>query len=201
MQSKFLLPYTLRYKFDTILDIGPGATDEATMFWLNHGKKVYSIDIKKQININHVNHNFIVGDFINTKINLKFDSIYASHVLEHIQDTGMFLHKCRNILRDDGIMFIVVPPLKHEIVGGHVHLWNMGLLMYNLILSGFNVRDGRFVKNGYNIAGIVKKDSRQLPKLHNDNGDIEKLSDFFPNNTYFKHGFNGNMQEYNWFRN
>jgi hypothetical protein len=35
----------------------------------------------------------------------------------------------------------------------------MGLLMYNLILAGFDVRQGHFCKHGYNIAAFVQKSS------------------------------------------
>jgi SAM-dependent methyltransferase len=197
MISEFLLSYTSRYEFDSILDIGPGSNCVATDYWLKEGKNVTSLDIEDYRNIQHPKHNFICGNFLSLNISEKFDAVYASHVLEHVQDTGLFLNKIRSILSDDGVLFIAVPPFKHNIVGGHVHVWNMGLLMYNLILCGFDVRNGRFIKHEYNIAGIVKKSDRKLPRLKFDNGDIESLSEFFPDG--FSHGDSGDMSSWNWF--
>lgn len=197
MISQFLLPYTLKYEFETILDIGPGKNSIATNFWLKHNKIVTSIDIEDYRKLDYKNHHFIKGDFLYTKINEKFDAIYASHVIEHCQDTGHFLEKTRSLLKDSGVLFIVVSPFKHEIVGGHVHVFNMGILMYNLILSHFNVKNGRFVKQGYNIVGIVKKEFKKIPKLRNDKGDIEKLCNFFPDG--IQQNTNGDMISYNWF--
>lgn len=197
MISSFILDYTLKYDFKSILDIGPGHNSLATNFWLENGKKVTSLDIKDYRNINHKNHNFICGNIMEIELDNKYDVVFASHILEHIQDTGLFLNKIKSLMKEDGVFFVVVPPLKHNIVGGHVHVWNMGLLMYNLILSGFDVRNGRFIKHGYNIAGIVKKSKKQLPKLVYDCGDIENLTEFFPKGFY--HNINGDMEKYNWF--
>jgi SAM-dependent methyltransferase len=199
--SSFLFPYTLLIDFDSILDIGSGISQEAAKFWLDNNKKVTSLDLVEVNPIHNKNHKIICENIMTMDqdkvIQEKFDAVYASHILEHIQDTGLFLKKIRNLMSEDGTLFIIVPPFKHNIVGGHVHVWNMGLLMYNLILSGFNVREGRFIKYGYNIAGIVKKESRKLPPLRYDNGDIEALKDFFPEG--FKQNFYGDIDSWNWF--
>ena len=88
-------------------------------------------------------------------------------------DTLTDLESLRKAMKDDGWLIVLVPPGKPEIVGGHVHTFNMGLLMYNLILAGFNVRDGHFLKRGYNICAYVQKSETPLPALKHDSGDID----------------------------
>lgn len=199
----YFLPYTLRYAFDNILDVGTGCDSYAINFFIKSGKIVYSMDIKRRNRFTHKNFHFIEGNFETYTFDRKFDVIWASHVLEHSRNIGLFLDKVYDLLNEDGVFFCIVPPHKKYIVGGHVTIgWNIGLLMYNLILSGFDVRNGRFKKHGYNIAAFVqKRKSKTLPKnLLFDNGDLEKLKRYWPNNKYFKQGFGGDLQEVNWFK-
>jgi len=197
MVSKFLIPYTLRFDFDHILDIGSGRSEVAAKSWLDNGCRVSAIDIQNNSIIKHDKYEFIQADFLDWEPKGTYQAVYASHILEHIQDTGVFLRKVHSLLSDDGVFFIVVPPFKHNIVGGHIHVWNMGLLMYNLILSGFDVVNGHFIKHGYNIVGIVRKSTLSLPKLFYDRGDIELLEDHFP--PVIRQNISGDINEWNWF--
>ena len=110
------------------------------------------------------------------------------------------MKKLKSDLKPDGILCVTVPPPKHEIVGGHVSVWNAGLLMYRLVLAGFNCSNARIKKYGYNISLILPNSPSTLdsglPDLHYDTGDIDKLKNFFPLNT--KEGFNGDITELNW---
>lgn len=198
----YFLPYTLEYDFQSILDIGTGTDTYIVNFFIENGKTVFSIDVEKQNNYQHKNFYFIKGNFLQYPFSRKFDAVWASHVLEHVQDTGAFLNKIYDLLNENGILFCIVPPHKTKIVGGHLTIgWNIGILMYNLIISGFDVKNGRFKKQGYNIAAFVqKRKSRKLPdNLLFDKGDIEKLADFWPDKEYFKQDFEGNISEWNWF--
>jgi len=200
----YFLSYMLRHNFDTILDIGTGPSTYILDFLIKNGKVVYSIDIKKQISYENKNFHFIRSNFLNYTFPCKFDAVLASHVLEHVQNTGLFLNKVYDVLNDDGIFFCIVPPHKTEIVGGHITIgWNIGILMYNLILSGFNVKEGRFKKQGYNIAAFVKKrKNKKLPEdLIFDAGDIEKLADYWSDKKYFKQNIEGDISEWNWIKN
>ena len=125
-----------------------------------------------------------------------FDGIWCSHVLEHQRNIGLFLDRIHSQLKDNGILAITVPPCKHEIVGGHVTIWNAGLLLYNLILSRFDCSDAQVLRYGYNISVVLKKRTIQLPKLHHDAGDILRLKNFFP--LPVKEGFDGNIMDSNW---
>lgn len=127
-----------------------------------------------------------------------FDGIWASHVLEHQINPGLFLKKVHNDLHEGGWLAISVPPRKDEIVGGHVTLWNAGLLLYNLIMAGFDCSEAAVASYHYNISVVLKKRQIELPELHYDSGDIDRLSMFFPNGLDIKEGFNGLIRKHNW---
>lgn len=126
----------------------------------------------------------------------EFDCIWASHVLEHMPDVQTSLEKMRHDLKPGGVLAITVPPLKHEIVGGHVSLWNAGLLLYRLILAGFDCSRAMIKTYGYNISAIVERVDIDLPVLARDAGDIELLAPFFPMKVH--EGFNGDIESINW---
>ena len=128
----------------------------------------------------------------------RVDTIWATHVLEHSRNPGRFLDVCYESLMPGGNLFISVPPAKHEIVGGHVSLWNLGLLMYHLILAGFDVRNGVYSTQGYNCFANVQKPMVpiQLPDLAHDHPDIDTLAaaGLWPEWLDAHQGFNGNIQ-------
>lgn len=135
----------------------------------------------------------IVSDYNEYKFKKKFDGIWCAHCLEHQRSVGVFLDKIFSDLKDGGILCITVPPRKDKIVGGHLSLWNGGLLLYNLILAGFDCSGAEVLKDGYNISVIVRKKAAKIPDLKMDCGDIEALSHFFPFPA--EHGFDGNIEK------
>lgn len=154
----------------TIIDVGAGENEQAA-FLLNAGKSVTTVSLRPPADV--------IGNYLETELG-PVDGIWASHVLEHMPDVGCFLGKCFDDLREDGVLAVTVPPAKHNLVGGHVSLWNEGLLLYRLILAGFDCRNARVGVYGYNISVIVRKAKATLPLLAMDNGDIERLAEFFP---------------------
>ncbi|WP_162880086.1 class I SAM-dependent methyltransferase [Mariniflexile rhizosphaerae] len=186
------------FDFSTVLDIGSGEGKHSDMLQ-SEGKKVTSIDFGKSIYFEKRsdNHTCIFGDYYTYNFDNPFDAIWASHVLEHQPNPNLFLKKIHNDLKEGGVLAITVPPLKHEIVGGHVTLWNAGLLMYQLILAGFDCRGVSIKSYGYNISLILKKKSIiSYPDLSYDSGDIIKLANYFPKE--ITEPFNGDIKELNW---
>lgn len=172
----------------TVLDIGSGAGTQAERL-RQEGKKVTTISLKPPADR--------IGDYLLQEFVGPFDAIWASHVLEHQPNPNMFLCKCFDDLRDDGVLAITVPPLKHEIVGGHLTLWNAGLLLYNLIIAGFDCSEARVSgEYDYDISVIVRKKAADLPELTFDSGDVKRLSRFFPFEA--KDGFHGQIAPINW---
>jgi SAM-dependent methyltransferase len=185
-------------EFGSVLDIGSGAGRHADILEAQ-GKDVTAIDFGRSVYFQQKRsrRREIIGNYYEYKFRRQFDLVWASHVLEHQPNPNLFLRKIHADLKEDGWLAITVPPLKHEIVGGHVTLWNAGLLLYQLIMAGFDCREAWIKKYWYNISVIVKKKSiRSLPELHYDSGDIDRLQAFFPAGCGER--FDGDIAELNW---
>lgn len=179
----------------SVLDIGSGSGQHAIIMREN-GKRVVTNSLKEPANV--------VGDYLLHDFKQRFSAIWASHVLEHQPNVHLFLKKCFADLAEDGILAVTVPPLKHEVVGGHLNLFNSGTLLYNLILAGFDCRNARVspcyvggpLDVPYNLSVLVRKKKAILPALAMDHGDIERLAEFFP--MAVCQGFNGQTVSVRW---
>lgn len=171
----------------TVLDIGSGAGDH-TRIMRAHDREVTAISLCEPADY--------IGDFLTWPSSAKFDAVWACHVLEHQVNPGVFLQACRERLNEGGILAVTVPPAKHNIVGGHVTLWNAGLLLYHLILAGFDCRNAQVGSYGYNISVLVRKSNIELPRLDNDNGDINRLAQWFP--LPVSEAFDGQLPDIGW---
>ena len=170
------------WEFDSVLDIGSGGGDHCRHF-RNLNKSVTTISLEPPADI--------IGDYLLTDIE-QHDLVWASHVLEHQPNVNLFLKKCFVDCRK--YFCVTVPPMKHEIVGGHVSLWNGGLLLYNMILAGWDCKRAKVMSYGYNISVLVEKFEARLPPLRMDSGDINRLARFFP--MAVQDGFDGKMWEW-----
>jgi len=189
----------------TVLDVGAGCGDHTKKF-LQAKKRVVAIDLNPRGPLIGLRNEFmdsldIVQEDINTWDSYEqFDCVWASHVLEHQLNVHNFLMKLFSLTKEGGVLAITIPPAKNAIVGGHVTIWNAGLLLYNLVLAGFNCKQARVKKYGYNISLIVTKESIQsevYDKLIYDAGDLDTLSSYFPVGHNYQ-GFNGDISELNW---
>lgn len=171
----------------TILDVGSGAGHHAEIM-RSAGKIVITNSLEAPADI--------IGDFADISEEKKYSCIWAAHVLEHQPNPNNFLKKCFRLLDDDGVLAITVPPMKHNVVGGHVALFNGGILLYHAILAGFDCRHALLKQYGYNISLIVRKRAAHLPDLRMDSGDIERLAEFFP--VPVQQGFDGQLMKVNW---
>lgn len=186
----------LTYDFQTVLDVGAGRGEHSKPFH-EAGKTVTAIDFRPPLG---APYETISADYMEHGFRDQFDCIWSSHVLEHQLSVQGFLEKVYFDLKEGGIFAVTVPPLKHQIVGGHVSLWNLGLLFYRLILAGFDCQDAIGKRYGYNISVILrkKKAAFSLSDLHFDNGDITRLAPFFPKGREWAEGFRGDMESVNW---
>ena len=103
-----------------------------------------------------------------------------SHILEHCPNVELALREVRRVLKEGGQLFVFVPPHDNYICAGHVSMgWNVGQLLYVLLLAGFQVRDGKFLfDHSGSVCGFVRKNSALvLPPLRGDRGDIRILGD------------------------
>lgn len=185
------------YAFQTVLDIGCGSGEHTEVFRAA-GKSVTAIDKRPAC------QGAILGDYQQHVFERPFDCIWSSHVLEHQPNVHLFLSKMFSDLADGGILAVTVPPAKPQIVGGHLTLWNAGLLLYNLIVAGFDCSKAAVKKYGYNVSVITPKIPADYDpaELMFAGGDIERLRCFFPAGASidWKQGFDGDIVEINWRR-
>lgn len=186
-------------KITSVLDIGAGAGTHARLF-AAAGKEVVAVD-HQPLDIEGVTcEQASFEDYMMESVGqCWFDAIFCAHVLEHVLDPHRFLTGCLELLEPGGKIFVTVPPMKPQVVGGHVNLFNEGLLLYRLILAGFDCRDAEVGVYGYNITVVASKPPEpiQLPDdLHMDCGDIEKLAHLFP--VPVAQGFDGRLGNINW---
>lgn len=192
------------YDFDAVLDVGGGAGEHADVFEA-FGKHVTSVDYGKSVYFERRNaqREVIIGDFNRLELPRRYDLVWCSHVLEHQLDAHHFLCRLHAATAEGGVLAVTVPPSKHEIVGGHVSLWNPGLLLYRLVLAGFDCRQARVRQYGYNISVLLEKRSIELPDLVFDAGDVRRLRPFLPAALPFRPNalddpFDGDFERLNW---
>ncbi|MBF7072245.1 methyltransferase domain-containing protein [Glaciecola sp. MH2013] len=179
--SDIALDYTLNnLEFNSVLDIGSGAGVHADIY-ASRGKSVTRFDFGKSRAYTD-KKDVIVGDFVSYEFSNKYDLVWASHVLEHTIHTHEFLTKLLAVSSQNGFVAITVPPAKSEFVGGHVTLWTPALLIYRMVLAGFDCKDAVVLNYGYNISVIcaAKRNELDMNDLAWDFNDIERLSKWLP---------------------
>jgi SAM-dependent methyltransferase len=182
-----------QYAFETVLDVGCGDGGHARHF-VAHGKRVTTVSFEP-----YGDHRpDFVGDFMDFPIDERFDVVWCSHALEHQANVRQFLQRLFDCIKPGGLLAITVPPARPYIVGGHLTVWNTGLLLYNLIAAGIDCREARVKVYGYNISLIVPVHRIALPDLRHDLGDIERLAPFFP--MPVQQGFDGRIEQIGWTR-
>ena len=181
-----------------VLDVGPGNCFAMEALQANgHDVTGIGLELASYIPAEMIGkYKLIEADYNKFKVEQKFDAIWASHVIEHQPDKDTFVRKLFRDLKDDGWLFALVPPMKAEVVGGHLNLFNCGYLLYTLVIGGFDCSEAMVTKYGYNVVVYVRKKSFKLPKLRYDDGDLETLAPYFPFEV--TQNFNGLHLEINW---
>ncbi|MCV0428119.1 MAG: class I SAM-dependent methyltransferase [Roseibium sp.] len=174
------LEIVISRKPHSLIDIGSGSGTHAEEF-RKSGIKVKTLDFGSSVySASSTNPPDFVGNFYDIQINEKFECVWASHVLEHQPNAGQFLSRCRELIEKDGYIAVTVPPAKPIIVGGHLSIWNEGLLIYNLVRSGFDCLNATVVRHGYNIT-VIAPLAQDVPQSATfDSGDLADLRGRLP---------------------
>lgn len=184
------------YDFHTVLDVGSGAGDQADAF-RRAGRHVTTVDYGRSVYFRDSDQGAsFVGDYLEADLPGPYDLVWASHVLEHQPDPQTFLRRLRDDTAEGGLLCVTVPPAKHPLAGGHVTLWNAGLLLYHFVLAGLDCREAAVRSYGYNISVIVRRRLVELPPLHYDRGDLERLAPYLPPGV--REGSHGDILSLNW---
>ena len=175
------------------------STGQATRKFVQRGKRVTCIDVSEDVraHLAGLDVELLVGDFSAAALGRTFDCVWASHVLEHQPNPNRFLKKVFDAVVPGGCVCVTVPPAKYEVVGGHVALWTAGLLLYHMVLAGFDCREAMVCTYGYNISLIVRKKAiGEMPSLACDSGDVDRLAACLPEGC--GEGFYGDIDLLNW---
>lgn len=185
-----LLKLVEEYDFEEILDVGTGRQTHAKIFRAL-GKKVITIDPVFDADYKM--------DYLDFKPEKQYEAIFCSHVLEHQRNVGVFLDKLFNDLQDGGILALSVPcVVNHQISSGHSNWFNSNMLLYHLILAGFDCKDAKILVYGYNLSVILKKKSNGL-KRFSFALELDDIAEFFPDDVNISdRGINGAHGNINW---
>lgn len=184
-------------RINEVLDIGSGSGYHSE-YLKRLGLNVTSFDFGTSYYFKmSSNQEFIKGDFNTYNFTKKYDLTFASHVLEHQPNVHDFIRKMIFVTKPSGYICITVPPRKDLIVGGHLTLWNSGLLLYNMSFAGLDLSDCILFQYGYNITIITKNILRSKLTLDYDKGDILKLLKYLPEG--LSEPFDGNIYQINYY--
>ena len=110
---KRILPHI---KDKTVLDCGcVGGTDSIHNpewkheFIRQNARELVGVDLNDVSKFNDDGYNMVQGNIEDVNLNRKFDVIIASHIIEHINNVGLFLDNVKEHLVEGGVLIIVVP--------------------------------------------------------------------------------------------
>lgn len=175
---------------ELLLDVGAGSLEHSKYF-VSKGKKVTAVDFgtstyainKAEILKEGGNLNVVSADFNLFNSKVRWDIVWASHILEHQKNSGNFLSKCVKHTKESGLLVFVLPFPHKEIWGGHLSYWTPGILAYNLVIAGTSMLESSAFESHGEFVLVVRKRSIDLSKLELsfDSGDVDKLSCYLPN--------------------
>ena len=184
-RAEYAFDYCANLDIKNVLDVGSGGGEHSKKCahsnfdgtCIDYGTSVYSKQSKlidKKIKVIHGNFNNFVHDS-------QFDLVWASHVIEHQQDVGLFIRKLIECCMPNGYICITVPDPHRHLWGGHLTIWSPGLLAYNIALCGVNLSDALFIRGTQESSIIFQLKKAFLPgDLTYDLGDIDKISHLLP---------------------
>ena len=151
----------------TVVDVGCGYGMHCAWF-AQHGLDVTGIstDISQTLRTHAREHRYKLAsmdmhflDFDDNTI----DMVWSHHCLEHSFGPLLALWEWHRVLKPGGILAVTVPPHQTKIVSGHFTAgWSIGQLLYVLGVMGFDIAHASFVKEGYNVRGLVHKPQQPI---------------------------------------
>ena len=172
VNSKKVDKIALKFLKSPVLDLGC-YYGRKTKWLAEHFDKVDGCDISKtalsKAKRNNPKLNFFQCDFgkKNLKTKKKYNSIFATEIIEHIFDTQTFLKNCSNALNKNGILFITTPNVVNYsnrirllygndvFISGdkaHIRFFNPKTIVKEIEQAGFKVE----MRAGYNGREISK---------------------------------------------
>jgi len=151
-----------------ILELGSG-TGNITHFFLKDNKQITASDIRENyrlylsqtfwkheldvLNIDMVHNEF---DHVYHKQINSFDTVFALNVLEHIEDDFSAINNCKKLLKENGVLIILVPSYellynKLDASLRHYRRYNKASLSKLFEDNGLTVKHSQY----FNFVGII----------------------------------------------
>ena len=179
-RAKITAYFMEQFQLHEVLDIGCGSGNSINQFAEN-GIAAKGIDMLAPELISFPEGcSYEQVNVLSYEPPMKHKAIYSSHAIEHIPDTEQFLKKIFSFTEEGGHFCIIWPKPKPEIVSGHVHIFNLGLMLYNLVRIGIDCSTAKCAECQYSLAIMGEYRRFELPELTHNEGDIERLSAYFP---------------------
>jgi 2-polyprenyl-3-methyl-5-hydroxy-6-metoxy-1,4-benzoquinol methylase len=181
-RSHYAFHSALALRPTSVLDVGSGGGDHAQAFaaggarvlCVDYGTSIYARESEAAVEVVHVDFNRFVPPH-------RFALVWASHVLEHQRNVGVFIENLIECCAEDGHVCITVPDPHRTLWGGHLTLWSPGLLAYNIVLCGVDLSTSRLIRGTNEFSILFGLKRIQLPAtLTYDSGDLALLSPFLP---------------------
>jgi SAM-dependent methyltransferase len=166
------------YNFKKVLDLGCGVGH----LWPElEGKEVMAIDTYPPERVMLLPHvQYVQADFMGQVHFGRVDALFSSHVVEHMQDTKLFLQKFFSFIDDGSPWCIMWPPPQPGIREGHLHHFPMGLMLYNIVVTGIDCSEAMLVRKDYTLGIMGRKWKFELPALGPETRDLTLLAPWFP---------------------
>lgn len=175
--------FVQRHSATSLLDVGCGSGPVWDLF-VEKGIRVTGIDlvprdlVPEQVGGQSVS--YLSTDLLTASLPTRFDAVYSSHTIEHVPDTERFLRAFFSHLVPGGAFCLIWPLPKPEVVSGHVHVFNPGLMLYNLVRLGVDCREVEMLRCGYSLAVMGRYEVFKTPDLTHNEGDLDALAAHFP---------------------
>jgi SAM-dependent methyltransferase len=125
------------------------------------------------------------GNFLYYEFVKKFDAVWCSHVLEHQVEPYRFLRQIKRVIKPGGLLAIIVPAPRTVLASGHINEYTIGLLVYNMVIAGFDCSDACVYQSNTECSIVVRVKDAKLPQPNIDDDYIlEDLNKFFPVDAY-----------------
>ena len=165
----------------TITDVGTGWGISSKIF-LYYGYTVTGVALSEGLpsNLENERYTHIREDLFTAEIP-QSDIVWASMVIEHMPNVGLFLERCKELTKPGGTLCIIAPtdPM-HLLVEGHLTFWTPAHLLINLVHAGFDCSSAEWYTQGRDIGLMVRNDDRPELEWNYDHGDFKLLQPYLP---------------------
>lgn len=133
-----------------VLDFGSGIGTLATLLHDKVNAQVFCFEIDQEQSAECNRRGFRTFSDEKQLLEEKFDLIYSSNVLEHIEDDYAAVFKLHSILKDDGVIFTYVPAFNFlwtemDTKVGHHRRYNKTQLRNLFLQNNFKIEKIRYV--------------------------------------------------------